>query len=144
MRSLTIGTFDLLHPGHVRLIARCARLADEVYVAVNTDQFVADHKGQPPIMTLDERTHMVASLKQVSHVVDYEGDTEGVLRSTAPDYLVIGSDWARQDYLGRLGINQDLLDSLNVSLVYVPYTAGVSTTTIRGRIGDLQRDRHIA
>ena len=51
-----------------------------------------------------------------------------------PDYIIIGSDWARRDYYKQMGFTQDWLDSRGIGLIYVPYTEGISTTEIKKRM----------
>ena len=57
MRVYLGGTFDLFHPGHVRLLERASRLG-EVWVALNTDEFASEYKRKP-ILTLDERLSLI-------------------------------------------------------------------------------------
>jgi len=52
----------------------------------------------------------------------------------APDYILIGSDWARKDYYTQMGFDQNWLDERGIVLGYVPYTPGISTTNIKGRL----------
>jgi hypothetical protein len=52
-----------------------------------------------------------------------------------PDYIIIGSDWARRDYYAQMGFDQDWLDERNIGLIYVPYTAGISSTDLKTGIG---------
>ena len=51
-----------------------------------------------------------------------------------PNYIIIGSDWARKDYYKQMGFTQDWLDERDIGLIYVPYTDGISTTEIKRRI----------
>ena len=65
--TLTIytgGTFDLPHSGHVNFLRECAKLG-EVTVSLNTDEFIADYKGKPPIMTYAERLGVLAEFRCV-------------------------------------------------------------------------------
>jgi hypothetical protein len=51
-----------------------------------------------------------------------------------PDYVLIGSDWARKDYYKQMGFTQDWLDARGIGLIYIPYTKGISSTEIKKRI----------
>jgi hypothetical protein len=53
----------------------------------------------------------------------------------SPDYIIIGSDWARRDYYLQMGFTQDWLDQRGIGLIYIPYTEGISTTDIKNRMG---------
>jgi cytidyltransferase-like protein len=130
---LTIGTFDILHFGHVGFLYQCARLGTELLVGVNTDRFVKEFKPAP-VMTQDERGH---ALRQLGHTVHLnDGPGRGLTEVTAPDVLAIGSDWARKDYLAQIGVTQDWLDERRIVLAYVPYVQDmpVSTSEIRRRV----------
>lgn len=135
LRVYTGGTFDLLHAGHVSFLERCAKLG-EVIVSLNTDEFIEQYKGKPPIMTYSERKAVLAGLRAVSRVVPNIGgaDSKITVQMVKPDYLVIGSDWARKDYYSQMGFDQDWLDERGIILCYIPYTAGISTTQIKARL----------
>ena len=131
----TGGTFDLLHSGHVNFLRRCHQLG-EVTVALNTDEFIESYKGKPPIMTYSEREAVLLGLKYVSRVVPNMGgaDSRISIDSVSPDIVAIGSDWARKDYYKQMMFSQDWLDERGIALLYIPYTSGISTTQIKGRL----------
>lgn len=131
----TGGTFDLLHSGHVNFLSRCADLGS-VTVALNTDEFIEAYKGKPPIMTYAEREAVLMGLKAVYDVVPNVGgsDSRISIDSVSPDIVAIGSDWARKDYYKQMMFSQDWLDERGIALLYIPYTAGISTTNIKGRL----------
>lgn len=131
----TGGTFDLLHSGHVNFLSRCADLGS-VTVALNTDEFIEAYKGKPPVMTYAEREAVLMGLKAVYDVVPNVGgsDSRISIDSVSPDIVAIGSDWARKDYYKQMMFSQDWLDERGIALLYIPYTAGISTTNIKGRL----------
>ena len=131
----TDGTFDLLHSGHVNFLSRCADLGD-VVVALNTDDFIEAYKGKPPIMTYSERKAVLMGLKAVFDVVPNAGgaDSRISISAVSPDIVAIGSDWARRDYYKQMMFSQDWLDERGIALLYIPYTSGISTTQIKGRL----------
>jgi len=131
----TGGTFDLLHSGHVNFLTRCADLGS-VTVALNTDEFIEAYKGKPPVMTYAEREAVLMGLKAVYDVVPNVGgsDSRISIDSVSPDIVAIGSDWARKDYYKQMMFSQDWLDERGIALLYIPYTAGISTTNIKGRL----------
>jgi cytidyltransferase-like protein len=57
----TGGTFDIFHYGHINFLRQCSLLADEVIVSLNTDEFIKEYKGRPPIMSYDEREKSLLS-----------------------------------------------------------------------------------
>ena len=132
-RVLTIGTFDLLHHGHIAFLHQCARLGTELHVGVNTDRFTSQFKP-PPVMTEDERAH---ALRQLGYrVMLNDGPGRDLIEDRGPDVLAVGSDWARKDYLAQVGVDQDWLDQRRIILAYVPYVQkmAVSTTDIKRRV----------
>lgn len=131
----TGGTFDLYHSGHANFLARCAELG-QVVVSLNTDEFIEAYKGKPPVISYEERRAVLLSCRSVSEVIpNYGGaDSKPAIEMTAPDILAIGSDWARRDYYAQMGFTQDWLDNRGISLIYIPYTAGISSTAIKARL----------
>jgi glycerol-3-phosphate cytidylyltransferase len=135
----TGGTFDLFHSGHVNLLKRCKDVAGQygtVIVSLNTDEFIQQYKGKPPVCSDAERKAVLLSCKYVDDVVMNIGgkDSRIAIELTDPDYIVIGSDWAKKDYYAQMGFDQDWLDERNIGLVYVPYTKEISSTNIKGRM----------
>jgi glycerol-3-phosphate cytidylyltransferase len=132
----TGGTFDLPHKGHYRLLKRAAEIGI-VVVALNTDEFIQSYKGRPPILSYEERKEALLACRWVDQVVPNVGGTDSkiAIEMVSPDYIIIGSDWARRDYYLQMGFTQDWLDQRGIGLIYVPYTEGISTTDIKNRMG---------
>lgn len=136
LKLYTGGTFDLVHSGHVAFLRKCAQIADKVVVSLNTDEFIAEYKGKPPILTYEERKAVLEEFGCVDEVIANIGgadSTEAILK-VKPDIIAIGSDWAKKDYYAQMKFTQDWLDVYNISLIYIPYTKGISTTEIKHRL----------
>lgn len=131
----TGGTFDLFHAGHVNFLRECAKFG-RVVVALNTDEFIAEYKGRPPVMSYDERAEVLRACRYVDAVLpNYGGvDSKPAIEEVKPNVVIIGSDWARRDYYAQMGFYQDWLDERGISLCYIPYTQGISTTDLKKRI----------
>lgn len=131
----TGGTFDLPHIGHVNFLRKCAQLGS-VYVSLNTDKFIQDYKGKAPVMSFDERLKVLAEFRSVTVVMSNDGgaDSKDAILQVKPDIIAIGSDWARKDYYKQMGFTQDWLDENGISLIYIPYTDGISSTEIKRRL----------
>lgn len=137
MRVLTLGTFDLFHEGHVRLLERCRWIAGpdgSVIVGLNTDRFIEQYKGRPPVIPYKGRREVLRACRFVDTVEANDGPGRACIGIVRPDMIVVGSDWRERDYLGQIDCTQDGLDQLHVLLTYVPYTQGVSSTAIRAAI----------
>lgn len=131
----TGGTFDLFHRGHIVFLERCSRIG-EVTVALNTDEFVREYKGQPPVMSFQEREAVLLGCRYVKTVIANQNglDSKPTIELVNPDIIAIGSDWARKDYYSQMSFSQDYLDSKGIGLLYLPYTPGVSSTDVKSRI----------
>ena len=134
----TGGTFDLPHPGHYRLLERAAQIG-KVVVGLNTDEFITHYKGNPPVLSYAERKEILLSCKWVHDVVPNIGGADSTITISLvePDYIIIGSDWARKDYYMQMGFTQDWLDQRGIGLIYVPYTKGISSTDIKQRVKNI-------
>ena len=139
IKVYTGGTFDLFHSGHVNLLKRCREIASPdgiVIVSLNTDEFIEEYKGKPPICSYEEREHVLLNSKHVDQVVPNSGgvDSKIAIELAKPNYIVIGSDWAKRDYYKQMGFDQEWLDERDIGLCYVPYTRKISTTAIKKRM----------
>jgi len=136
----TGGTFDLFHAGHVNFLSKCARLG-EVVVSLNTDEFIESYKGKPPVCSYEERKTVLEACIWVNQVIPNEGgaDSKPSIESVKPDYIAIGTDWARRDYYLQMQFTQDWLDERDISLIYIPYTHTISTTKLKARSANSHR-----
>jgi glycerol-3-phosphate cytidylyltransferase len=132
----TGGTFDVFHYGHMNLLKKCNMISDKVIVSLNTDSFIQEYKTKPPVCNDQERYDVISSCKYVDEVIWNSGGTDSkpTILSVKPDVIAIGSDWARKDYHKQMDFTQDWLDKLNISLIYIPYTTGISSTNIKERL----------
>jgi cytidyltransferase-like protein len=137
---LTIGTFDLLHPGHLELLAGCRYQAGtgQVWVGVNRDEFVERYKGHRPTQSLRDRLEVLRALRVVDGVFVNVGDEQaGVLiDALLPDRLAIGDDWLdpghdERRYFRQLGVTPEWMSARRLSVVYLPRTRGTSSTRLR-------------
>jgi len=139
MRVLTLGTFDLLHVGHLEMFRECRRWAGpggRVIVAVNRDEFVERFKGRRPAIPYAQRFAMLEAVRDVDLVVPNVGDEDAIftIEAIAPDIIAIGNDWQGRDYLGQLNVTQGWLDLVGIRVVYVRRTTGVASSEIRASL----------
>lgn len=128
---LSIGTFDPGHLSHARLFKFCESLGNTT-IGVNSDEFIEAYKGKPPLFTYEERAKQIGSLGL--RVLKNESAGRELILRESPDFLVIGSDWLRKDYLEQIDITPDDLDKAGISLLYTPYGEGISSSLIKERI----------
>jgi len=127
----TNGCFDLMHPGHVRLLSRARRLGDALAVALNSDKSVRRLKGpQRPILKQKERAEILAALECVDFVVIFPEPTpQQIIRAVKPKVLVKGGDWSPSSIVGR-----DTVEGYGGEVRVIPLQRGFSTTAILRRI----------
>jgi glycerol-3-phosphate cytidylyltransferase len=140
LKVYTGGTFDLFHAGHVNFLKRCQEIAGvggRVVVALNTDEFIFTYKKKKPILSFQQRKDVLDSCRYVDEVVENSGGEDSKITIEmvqSVDVIAIGSDWATKNYYAQMQFNQDWLDSKNISLIYIPYTKGISSTFIKGQL----------
>jgi len=132
----TGGTFDLFHFGHVSFLKKCKRIADKVVVGLNTDDFIERFKGSKPILTYKERYQSLNECKYIDEILKNEcgEDSKPVILSTQPTIIAVGDDWAHKDYFKQMSFTQMWLDDNQITLVYIPYTKGISASEIKKRV----------
>lgn len=130
------GCFDILHAGHVALLAAARRRCDRLIVALNTDESVARLKGPSrPVNTLADRAAVIAALSVVDGVVAFAEDTPlELIRALVPDVLVKGAD-----YTVDLVVGADIVQAAGGEVALIDLVPGRSTTAILAR-GAPQRD----
>ncbi|MHB8527039.1 MAG: D-glycero-beta-D-manno-heptose 1-phosphate adenylyltransferase [Candidatus Acidiferrales bacterium] len=123
----TNGCYDLLHPGHVRLLEAARGLGDVLVLALNSDRSVRENKGaNRPITPEDERAEIAAALEAVDFVVLFDEPTpREIIASVLPDMLVKGSDWGADEIVGR-----EEVEAAGGRVVSVPLEPGYSTSAI--------------
>lgn len=92
----TNGCFDLLHPGHIRLLEQARSLGDVLILGLNSDAGVRRTKGPSrPILGEPERAATAGALAAVDAVVLFDEETpRELIASLLPDILVKGADWS--------------------------------------------------
>jgi rfaE bifunctional protein nucleotidyltransferase chain/domain len=92
----TNGCYDLLHPGHVRLLEQARSLGDVLILALNSDASVRRMKGPSrPMISEDDRAAMALALDAVDAVTLFDEDTpRELIAEVLPDVLVKGADWS--------------------------------------------------
>lgn len=125
----TVGTFDLLHVGHLALLNRCRTLGDVVAVGVASDEVVSRYKPNVPVIPLDQRMEMLRALRCVDIVRPYH-DLEYVsgCKAVNADVFVIGEDWGRKPH--NLDV-ESYLEAAGKQLIQVRYHPRTSSTKIK-------------
>ena len=92
----TNGCYDLLHPGHIRLLEQARSLGDVLILALNSDASVRRFKGPSrPLLCETERAELAMALEAVDAVTLFEEDTpRELIAGVLPDVLIKGADWS--------------------------------------------------
>jgi rfaE bifunctional protein nucleotidyltransferase chain/domain/rfaE bifunctional protein kinase chain/domain len=132
----TGGCFDLLHAGHVQMLAAARALGDCLIVCLNADDSVRRLKGPGrPLIGQADRAAVLAALASVDAVAVFaEDDPRAVLRELRPHLWVKGGDYAMGDLPER-----EVLAEWCGQAVIVPYAAGRSTTRLIGAARERER-----
>ena len=127
-KVFTNGCFDLLHLGHIKLLEFAGKQGDHLTVGIDDDESVAALKGQNrPIVPVQERAQLLASIKWVDEVIVFNGNEElkAMLDELDPDVIIKGSDWTKQEVIKTSRATTMLFDH-----------TGHSCTDIIKKIGD--------
>ena len=98
------GCFDVLHPGHIQLFKYAKSLGDYLIVAIDSDKRVSEMKGpERPIFSQSDRSQTLEAIRYIDvvHIFDSKEDLENLLKSIAPDIMIVGSDWKDKEVVGE-------------------------------------------
>jgi D-beta-D-heptose 7-phosphate kinase/D-beta-D-heptose 1-phosphate adenosyltransferase len=123
----TNGCFDILHVGHVRYLQKARVEGDALVVAINSDAFVRELKGDGrPIVPEAERAEMLAALAAVDYVTVFDAiSPRSLIAKLLPDVLVKGGDYSLDEIHGR-----EEVEAAGGRVLSLPFIEGASTTNI--------------
>ena len=126
----TNGCYDLLHPGHVRLLEQARSLGDILILGLNSDAGVQRSKGPSrPLLDERERAELALGLDAVDAVVFFDEDTpRELIAALLPDVLVKGADWS------HFVAGKEEVEAAGGRVLTLPLEPGYSTTNIVSRI----------
>ena len=128
----TVGTFDLLHVGHLALLNHCKTLGNVLAVGVASDEVVNMYKPNVPIVPLEQRMEMLQALSCVDIVRPYhELEYISGCKALNVDIFVIGEDWGRKSY--NLDVDA-YMRGMGKQIIQVRYNPRTSTTKIKEMI----------
>lgn len=137
MLIYTVGTWDLLHVGHLALLRHCKTLGETVAVGVASDDIVASYKKNVPVVPLEQRMEMLQALRCVDIVRPYfELEYTSACKELNVDIFVIGEDWGKAAHNIEV---ESFLRMAGKSIVQVSYHPQTSSTKIKEKtIAQLQ------
>jgi rfaE bifunctional protein nucleotidyltransferase chain/domain len=137
-----VGVFDLLHPGHIRLLEQARAQGDILVVAIQSDAHARAKKGAGrPIMPAAERAEIVAAFEAVDVAVQLgeEASAAAILEEFGPDILVEGSSASTSAGTGKSAANmKDSASASRTTVIHIPPEPGHSTSRLIERIKQLR------
>ena len=125
----TVGTFDLLHVGHLALLNQCKLLGNILVVGVASDAVVNMYKPNVPIVPLEQRVEMLEALSCVDIVRPYyQLEYVSGCKEVDVDIFVVGEDWGKKQH--NLDVN-NYLRKMGKEIVKVTYNPRTSSTKIK-------------
>ncbi|MDD4183439.1 MAG: adenylyltransferase/cytidyltransferase family protein [Candidatus Omnitrophica bacterium] len=123
----TNGCFDIIHPGHIKILKDSKSKGDVLVIGLNSDSSVRRIKGRArPIMDEKARSKVLEAIELVDFIVIFDEDTPlEVIKALRPDYLVKGEDWKADKIIGREFVKK---------IFRIKFYPGYSTTGIIQKI----------
>lgn len=132
MLVYTVGTFDLLHVGHLALLEQCSALGDVLAVGVASDSVVNSYKPNVPVIPLDQREEMLNALSCVDFVRPYyELEYVSACKELDVDIFVVGEDWGKK--LHNIDV-ESYLNAHGKKIIQVDYNPRTSSSSIKNDV----------
>ena len=128
--GFTNGCFDILHPGHVKVLTAARGACDRLIVGLNSDASVRRLKGEGrPVQNETARAEVLAALEAVDLVAIFEEDTPlKLITAIKPSVLVKGGDYTRETVVGH-----EIVEAHGGEVMLVSTLQGHSTTSLVNR-----------
>jgi glycerol-3-phosphate cytidylyltransferase len=136
--GFTASAFDLLHAGHVLMLAEAKNHCDYLIVALQSDPTIDRPEKNRPIQSMTERWLQLEAVKHIDEIIPYdtEDDLLVLLQSIHPDVRILGDDYISKDFTGK----QWCIDH-GVELIYANREHKYSSTTLRQKIHKAEQSK---
>ena len=123
------GNFDVIHPGYIHMFDECKSYCDTLLLLLHGDPSIERPEKIKPILSLNERTMVLNSLKQIDRIITYktESDLYKILMDKKIDLRFLGDDYRDKSFTG---------DDLNIPIHYLDRSHGWSTTKFKKLIAE--------
>ena len=127
----TNGCFDILHRGHIDVLAKTADLGDKLIIGLNSDSSIRKLKeDNRPIVDEKSRALLLAAFSFVDAIVLFSGQTPfNLIADIKPDILAKGGDYKIEEIVGYEVVQQN-----GGEVITIPLTEGFSSTNIIDKI----------
>lgn len=135
--GFTCSTFDLLHAGHILMLAEAKSVCDYLIVGLQLDPSI-DRPGtkNAPVQSIVERFVQLSAVKYVDEIIVYqtEKDLEDLLMFLPITIRIIGEEYADKNFTGK-----SICDQRNIKIYYNQRNHSFSTTELRNRVASKVR-----
>lgn len=132
----TSGVFDLFHIGHLNILRNAKSMCDKLIVGVTVDDLVR-YKGKSPVIPFTERAEIVRAISYVDSVIPQNDMNKlEMCKKIKAKILFVGDDWYNTEQWKK---HEDDLKKNGVTVVYFPYTKGVSSTLLNNTLKTLKK-----
>ena len=136
--GITFSTFDLLHAGHVAMLAEAKQHCDYLIAGLQTDPTIDRDSKNKPVQSIVERQIQLACNRFVDEIVVYqtEKDLEDILLSMPLDVRIIGIEYQDRDFTGK-----DICNKRGIEIVYNGRDHSFSSSNLRKRVAEAERNK---
>jgi glycerol-3-phosphate cytidylyltransferase len=135
--GITFSTFDLLHAGHIAMLAEAKNHCDYLIAALQTDPTIdrPDTKNKP-VQSIVERQIQLSATRNVDEIVIYqtEKDLEDLLLILPVDVRILGIEYAEKDFTGK-----EICKKRGIEIIYNSRSHSFSSSDLRKRIAEAER-----
>lgn len=137
--GIVFSTFDLLHAGHIAMLAEVKNHCDYLIAGLQTDPTIdrPDTKNVP-IQSIVERQITLSATRYVDEIVVYqtEKDLEDILLTLPIDVRILGIEYADKDFTGR-----DICYDRGIQIVFNGRDHSFSSSSLRKRVAEAERNK---
>ena len=128
-KGIIAGNFDVIQPGYIKMFKECKPYCEKFIILLHTDPSIERAHKLKPILSVEERTELLNSIKYIDGVRTYTFETELVeeIIRVQPDIRFLGDDYRGKTYTGF---------ELNIPIHYLNRDHGWSTTKFKKLIAD--------
>jgi glycerol-3-phosphate cytidylyltransferase len=139
--GITFSTFDLLHAGHIAMLAEAKNHCDYLICGIQTDPTIdrPDSKN-PPVQSIVERQIQLSAVRYVDETVVYqtEKDLEDILLTLPIDVRILGIEYEQKDFTGR-----DICYDRGIELIFNKRDHSFSSSNLRKRVAQAELIKEI-
>ncbi|MCJ8496711.1 adenylyltransferase/cytidyltransferase family protein [Chryseobacterium salipaludis] len=136
--GITFSCFDLLHAGHIRMLAEAKAQCDYLIVGLQTDPTIDRPEKNKPTQTVVERYIQLEACKYVDEIVPYttEQDLEDILKLYQIDVRIIGDEYKDDNFTGR-----EFCEEKNIALHYNERNHRFSSSGLRRTVYEMEHEK---